>query len=156
MDACDLQDEAAFDTIQWSQFFFPTAIRPAVLRAMRRALKPGGYLFMPWLGSVCDDRPRSRWGMLRVALRELRSGGVSFLTYLNDALGDTPRRRKKERRSAALNRLLFTRWGVPVGTVGELEMEVRSAGFRIVRAAHIPVGQFALTRGMLLAQREST
>jgi cyclopropane fatty-acyl-phospholipid synthase-like methyltransferase len=155
MDACDLQDEAAFDTAQWSQFFFPAATRPVVLRAMRRALKPGGYLFMPWLGAAHNDLPRSRWEMLRIALRALRSGGVSFLTYLNDILGDTSRRRKKERRFAALNGLLFTRWGVPVGTVVELESEVESSGFRIIRAEHTPVSQFVLTRGMLLAQRES-
>ena len=155
MDACELQDEDAFDTIQWSQFFFPTAIRPVALRAMHRALKPGGYLFMPWLGSVSNDMPPSRWAMLRTGLRALRSGGVSFLAYLNDIIGDTPRRRKKERRSAALNRLLFARWGVPVGTVGELESEVKSSGFTVIRAVHMPASQFALTRGMLLAQRET-
>ncbi len=52
MDARDLADEAAFDSAQWSQFFFPTASRQAVLKVLHRALKPGGYLFMPLLGSV--------------------------------------------------------------------------------------------------------
>jgi len=47
MDSCDLQEEEAFDMVQWSQFSFPTASRPVVLRAMHRALRPGGYLFMP-------------------------------------------------------------------------------------------------------------
>lgn len=153
MDACELQDEDAFDTIQWSQFFFPAVTRPVVLRAMHRALKPGGYLFMPWLGSASNDRARSRLETLRMAFGVRRAGGVSFLTYLNDVLGDTPARRKKERRSAALNRLLLTRWGVPVRTVGELESEVGSNGFTVLRSMHIPVGQFALTRGLLLAQR---
>jgi hypothetical protein len=156
MDACELQDEDAFDTIQWSQFFFPTATRPVVTRAMHRALKPGGYLFMPWLGSASNDMPQSRLEMLRMALRARRAGGVSFLTYLNAVLTDTPARRKKERRSAALNRLLFERWGVPVRTVDELESEVGSNGFTVLRSMHIPAGQFALTRGLLLAQREAS
>ena len=60
MDACELQDEGVFDTIQWSQFFFPTASRPVVLQAMYRALKPGGYLFMPWMGSVSNDEKPMR------------------------------------------------------------------------------------------------
>jgi SAM-dependent methyltransferase len=156
MDACELQDEDACDTIQWSQFFFPTASRPIVLKAMHRALKPGGYLFMPWLDSVSDDMPRSRLGTLGIALRALRSGGVSFLAYLSDVLGDTPGRTKRELRSAALNRLLFSRWGVPVYTVAELELEVESSGFTVIRAAHVPASQFALTRGFLLAQRPIT
>jgi SAM-dependent methyltransferase len=155
MDACELQDENAFDTIQWSQFFFPTATRPVVLRAMHRALRPGGYLFMPWLDSASNDMPSSRWEMLQTALRGMRSGGLAFLLYLNDILGDTLRRRKKERRSAALHNLVLTRWGVPVGTVGELEREVKNNGFTIIRAARFPVSEFTLSRGMLLAQRET-
>ena len=154
MDACELQDEGTFDTIQWSQFFFPTASRPVVLQAMHRALKPGGYLFMPWMGSVSNDMQPSRLQKLRIALRALRSGSASYLGYLNDIIGDTPKRRKKERRSSALNRLLFTRWGVPVRTVGELESEIKSNGFTVIRSMHIPVSQFVLTRGLLLAQRE--
>ena len=51
-DARDLSDEAAFDTAQWSQFFFPSAGRQEVLAGLRRALKPGGYLFMPLLGTL--------------------------------------------------------------------------------------------------------
>jgi hypothetical protein len=54
MDACELQDEDSFDTIQWSQFFFPTHTRPIVLEAMHRALKSAGYLIMPYLGSPCE------------------------------------------------------------------------------------------------------
>ncbi len=154
MDACELQEEDAFDTVQWSQFFFPAASRPVVLRAMRRALRPGGYLFMPWFGSAANDMPPRRAEMLRTALRAMRSGGVSFLSYLNDILGDTSRRRRKEQRSAALNRLLFARWGVPVGTVGELKLELERSGFTVIRVARFPVSQFALSRGLLLARRE--
>jgi SAM-dependent methyltransferase len=153
MDACELQDEGMFDTIQWSQFFFPTATRPVVLKAMHRVLKPGGYLFMPWMGSVSNDMQPSRLQKLKIALRALRSGSASYLGFLNDIMGDTPKRRKKERRSAALNRMLFTRWGVPVRTVGELEAEIKSNGFTVIRSMHIPVSQFVLTRGLLLAQR---
>ena len=155
MDACELQDEGTFDTIQWSQFFFPTTTRPIVLKAMHRALKPGGYLFMPWMGSATDDLKPSRLQKLRIALRALRSGSASYLGYINDILGDTARRRKKERRSAALNRLLFTQWGVPARTVRELESEIASSGFSVIRSMHTPVSQFVLTRGLLLAQKEN-
>lgn len=46
-DVRDIGDEAAFDTVQWSQGFFPAETRAAALAAARRALKPGGYLFVP-------------------------------------------------------------------------------------------------------------
>jgi SAM-dependent methyltransferase len=154
MDACDLQDEEAFDTVQWSQFFFPAVSRPVVLRAMHGALRPGGYLFMPWFGPVPDHLSQSRWEKLRIALRAWRSGSASYLAYLTDIVGDTSRRREKERRSVAISRLLFSRWGVPVRSVRELESEVKESGFRVVRAVPIPVSQFVLTRGLLLAQRD--
>lgn len=48
-DAAELTDYDRFDTAQWSQFFFPTPSRPAVLAAAYRALKPGGLLIMPLL-----------------------------------------------------------------------------------------------------------
>ena len=70
-------------------------------------------------------------------------------------MGDTRKRRSKERRYAALNRLLFTKWGVPVRTVGELEAEIRRNGFKVIQTMPIPVSQFVITRGLLLAQRES-
>lgn len=155
MDACNLVDENEFDTIQWSQFFFPTSTRPAVLQAMHRALKDGGYLFMPLMGSVSGDVKSSRLQKLRIVVRALRSGSATYLGFLNDILVDTPKRRKKERRSAALNRLLFTRWGVPVRTMVELEAEIQSNGFSIVRFMHVPANQFVLTRGILLAQKTS-
>lgn len=46
-DARDVPEAATFDTIQWSQFFFPADSRPATLATIRHALKPGGVLFMP-------------------------------------------------------------------------------------------------------------
>jgi hypothetical protein len=51
--------------------------------------------------------------------------------------------------------LLFTRWGVPVRSVDELKQEIESSGFKVIRTFHVPVSQFVLTRGMLLAQKET-
>jgi len=156
MDACQLQDEDSFDTIQWSQFFFPAGSRPVVLEAMQRALKPGGYLFMPWLGSPSSDVSPRRGEMWRMLLRALRSGDISFVSYLNDMLGDTPGRRMKERRFASIQRLLFSQWGVPVRSMEELKAEIEGSGLKVLRSMHTPVNQFALTRGFLLAQREAS
>jgi len=36
-----------FDTIVWSQMFFPPAGRSATIASLRRALKPAGFLIMP-------------------------------------------------------------------------------------------------------------
>ena len=155
MDAGDLQDREMYDTIQWSQFFFPETSRPAVLQAMRRALKPGGYLLMPWLGSISDDTEPRRGAMFSMTLQALRAGGISFLPFLNDFLGDNAGRRKKERRFASLQRLLFRRWGVPVRSLSALSSEIENSGLRVVRTMPTPASQFALTRGFLLAQREA-
>jgi SAM-dependent methyltransferase len=155
MDARDLQDQEAYDTIQWSQFFFPEASRMVVLLAMRRALKPGGYLLMPWLGSISDDTEPRRGTMFKMTLQALRSGGISFLPFLNDFLGDNTARRKKERRFATLQRLLFRRWGVPVRSLSALAAEVENSGLRVVRTMPTPASQFAMSRGFLLARREA-
>jgi SAM-dependent methyltransferase len=152
MDACDLQDKAAFDTIQWSQLFFPDSVRPVVLRAMRRALKPGGLLFMPWYASVSEHEQPSRLEMLRIGLRAMGSGEAWFAGFFNDVLGDTPRRRDKVRRAAALTRLVFGKWGVRPRTLDELAAEVAAGGFTVVRAEPLPVNPFVLSRGLLLAR----
>ena len=52
-DARDIADEAAFDTLAWSQYYFPAETRAATLAAAYRALKPGGYL----LASMLNDPP---------------------------------------------------------------------------------------------------
>jgi SAM-dependent methyltransferase len=153
MDVCDLRDEEIYDTIQWSQFFFPHASRLPALRAMQRALRPGGYLFMPWLGNASADGKGRRWEMLRRAARTARAGSAVFPAFLLDAMGDTARRRRTEGRLSALMDLLFGRWGVPVLPIRGLAAEVEEGGFRVVRTMHAPVSQFALTRGFLLAQR---
>jgi len=155
MDACDLQDEAAFDTIQWSQYFFPTPTRAVVLRAMRRALKPDGYLFMPWIGSISDDTSPSRRSVLGLGLQALRFRSVVVLPCLTDVLGDTPARRQNERRLGAMLKLIFGRWGVPVCTVAELSSELESEGFRVLRTTRVMATEFNFARGFLLAQRDA-
>jgi hypothetical protein len=77
------------------------------------------------------------------------------MSYFNEVMGDNAGRRKNARRFASLQRLLFNRWGIPVRSVGELEEEVESSGFKVLRRIYTPVNQFALTRGFLLAQREA-
>ena len=47
IDARELRNDAAFDTLQWSQFFFPVESRAATLAVIYRALRPGGYLLVP-------------------------------------------------------------------------------------------------------------
>jgi SAM-dependent methyltransferase len=152
MDACELMDAEKYDTVQWSQFFFPDSIRRSVLVAIHRALKPGGYLFMPWFYSEGNTTSR-RWIMFRSAWKAILSGSSSFFSFLNDAVGDSFRRRKKEMRSGSIHKFNFTRWGVPVKPVRMLESEAREIGFKIVRAPLSPVNQFAMTRGFLLVQK---
>ncbi len=65
MDARDVTDEVAFDTVQWSQFFFPADTRAATLAVARRALKPGGYLLL----SLLSDPPATREGLREAAGR---------------------------------------------------------------------------------------
>jgi SAM-dependent methyltransferase len=48
-DARDIADEATFDTLAWSQYYFPAESRAATLAAAFRALKPGGYLLSSML-----------------------------------------------------------------------------------------------------------
>ena len=45
-DARDGAEEAAYDSAFWAQQFFAAADRPATLAALRRALKPGGFLLL--------------------------------------------------------------------------------------------------------------
>ena len=52
VDARELRDEATFDTVQWSQFFFPRDSRAATLAVIYRALRAGGYLLVPLAMSV--------------------------------------------------------------------------------------------------------
>ena len=59
-DAREIADVAAFDTVVWSQMFFPAAIRPAVTAVIRRALKPGGYLILPLLKEAPADEAARR------------------------------------------------------------------------------------------------
>lgn len=46
--------QAEFDTIVWSQMFFPPETRPATIASLKRALKPGGLLAMPLMADLPD------------------------------------------------------------------------------------------------------
>jgi SAM-dependent methyltransferase len=59
LDAAEMTDEQRFDTAQWSQMFFSLASRPPALRAIHRALRPGGMLFMPTLPELPKPSPAS-------------------------------------------------------------------------------------------------
>ena len=53
----DVQDVSAqdeFDTLLWSQMFFPPETRPATIASIKRALKPGGLLLMVLMGDLPD------------------------------------------------------------------------------------------------------
>jgi ubiquinone/menaquinone biosynthesis C-methylase UbiE len=153
MDACDLSEDSCYDTIQWSQFFFPDSARVTVLDAMLRALKPGGHLFAPLLETDVGTLRSHRGEMVRMTLGALLARRPGVVPYLGDAIADNRKRRKDEQRAAALNRMIFKGWGVPVRTVGELTSEVTSSGFEVIAVRRSPVNQFALTRYFLLARR---
>lgn len=53
-DATTYDGGAAFDLVQWSQFFFPTDTRAGALAAALRALRPGGWISLP---AVWDGEP---------------------------------------------------------------------------------------------------
>jgi len=67
-DARKIDEDASYDTVLWSQTFFPRETRQDTLSAIHRALKAGGYLLMPIL---YGDPPQSL-----EALRE--PGGRTF------------------------------------------------------------------------------
>ena len=48
-DARKIKEDASYDTVLWSQTFFPRETRQDTLLAIYRALKAGGYLVMPIL-----------------------------------------------------------------------------------------------------------
>jgi ubiquinone/menaquinone biosynthesis C-methylase UbiE len=153
MDAIALRDDAVYDTAQWSQFFFPVSCRADVLRALFRAMKPGGYMFMPLLPAVSNNIWAYRRDMLRMALRALTSEPYISLVYLNTLLQTSPARQRVERRLASLQKLVYGIWGVPIKTASELRAEVEGFGFRVLRAIPTPVSQFFPNRGLMLARR---
>jgi SAM-dependent methyltransferase/DNA-binding MarR family transcriptional regulator len=153
MDACALTDEAVFDTAQWSQFFFPTSSRVAALRALFKALKPGGYVFMPLLLAVSDNIWTYRRDMLLSALKVLKSEPRIAPVFLNAFLLTSPSFQRAERRLSSLEKLVYQTWGVPARTAKELQMELADSGFRGVREIPIPASRLFPNRGFLLAQR---
>jgi SAM-dependent methyltransferase len=153
MDACTLTDEAVFDTAQWSQFFFPTVYRGAALRALFKALKPGGYVFMPLLLAVSGNIWAYRRDMLRMALRILKSEPRIALVFLNAILLTTPARQRAEKRLSSLQELVYRAWGIPAKTAKELQIELEGSGFRVLRTIPTPASRVFPVRGFLLAQR---
>lgn len=59
LDVAELEDEQRFDSAQWSQMFFSAGSRPPALRALHRALRPGGLLLMPTLPLRSHPSPES-------------------------------------------------------------------------------------------------
>ena len=51
-DVLELETEDSYDTLMWSQMFFPPETRKAALAVIRRALVPNGYLMMPVMPAV--------------------------------------------------------------------------------------------------------
>jgi ubiquinone/menaquinone biosynthesis C-methylase UbiE len=153
MDACALTESNVFDTAQWSQMFFPKPHRAAVLQMLFRAIKPGGYVFMPILPSDPFNVWAYRGNMLRMALNSLSSEPFISLVYLKALLLTLPRHQQFEKRIASLNRLVYGIWGVPVQSTVELQAEIENCGFRLLRVISTPASQFFPNRGLMLAQR---
>jgi predicted O-methyltransferase YrrM len=63
----DLEEEAAFDLAWLPGNFLAADVMPAALDAVRRALKPGGWLLNACLGGG-DDSPRAAAARLRAVL----------------------------------------------------------------------------------------
>jgi len=152
-DACTLTDEAVFDTAQWSQFFFPASCRVAALSAVFRAVKPGGYMFMPLLLAVSDNVWAYRRDMLYGALRVIKSEPLMALVYLNALLLTGTAHQKAEKRLSTLQKIVYGMWGVPARTVKELQSEVEASGFQVLRAIPIPSTRLFPIRGYLLVRR---
>jgi hypothetical protein len=153
MDACALMDDAVYDTAQWSQFFFPAPCRAAALNAVFKAVKPGGYVFMPLLQADSDNVWAYRRDMLYEALRLIMSEPLMALVYLNALLLTGPTHQKAEKRLSALQEIVYGTWGVPARTVKELRLEVEASGFRVLRAIPVPATRLFPIRGYLLVQR---
>jgi SAM-dependent methyltransferase len=115
-DARDVTDEAAFDRVAWSQYYFPAETRAATLAAAYRALKPGGHFLVSMLpdppaatdGLSSADRSYAltrllyrAWGVPIRAPDELRaeieSAGFAFVRFI----GNPPRRRLLAQRPPA-------------------------------------------------------
>jgi hypothetical protein len=101
-DARHIDDDAAFDTLAWSQYYVPTETRRATLAAAFRALKPGGYLIASMLADPPPSTPKWKgpageaysitrlmshsWGISIRTTGELRTeieeSGVTFVRLL--------------------------------------------------------------------------
>jgi SAM-dependent methyltransferase len=49
----EIDEENAFDTIMWSHMFFaPGAVRDRAIAVIRKSLRPGGYLIIPFMAAL--------------------------------------------------------------------------------------------------------
>ena len=81
-DVCTLEGERAFDTIPWSQMFFPPSSRGPAIDVLRRMLRPGGVLLMPLMPDLPDPDATSRdrpTHVLRAAAVAYRRCGIHWL-----------------------------------------------------------------------------
>ena len=154
MDACAMTDEAVYDTAQWSQFFLPAPCRAAALNAVFKAVRPGGYVFMPLLQSVSDNVWAYRREMLYGALRLIMSEPLMALVYLNALLLTGPAQQKAEKKTLCFtgNRV-WNMGSAGTATVKELRLEVEASGFRVLRAIPVPATRLFPIRGYLLVHR---
>lgn len=101
-DVGTLDIENAYDTLMWSQMFFPGGTRKQVLACIHRALVAGGYLIMPKMPAVPDpentdssaatrglmlarlayDRWQIRWDAEDALRREVEASGYRYVRSL--------------------------------------------------------------------------
>jgi SAM-dependent methyltransferase len=103
-DVLGIEVQDAYDTLMWSQMFFPSAVRGAVLDAIVRALVPGGLLLMPLMPAVpapdqTDRSPATRgvlltrlayyrwdiqWDSPEEVRREIEDAGFTYLRTIHN------------------------------------------------------------------------
>ncbi|MDX1411878.1 MAG: class I SAM-dependent methyltransferase [Nitrospirales bacterium] len=86
-DARQIDDVGLYDTIMWSQLFFPPETRQQTAQVALRALKPGGFLLLPVITASPIDRLIYRhWG-IRIfdseeIKEELKQVGFEFVNLI--------------------------------------------------------------------------
>jgi SAM-dependent methyltransferase len=73
-DARQIEEVGIYDTIMWSQIFFPSETREKTAHVAFQALKPGGYFLLPLLDNSPMDRLIFRhWGLSYFSPGEIRA-----------------------------------------------------------------------------------
>lgn len=67
-DILALKLEDTFDTIVWSHMFFGPDVRPQAIASVKRALKPGGYLIIPFMADLPEPTAVTDTGSARFQL----------------------------------------------------------------------------------------